>query len=293
MKICPHCRSPNHDGYVMCVRCRRLSPQEEQRRRYSSILLPARERESVQFVPAGTPPGEASRPESFFVQQRASSAQPSESRTPGPGPHIPPRPVVQRGDPQAQSRALGARQAQPPAQPVLASEPRNLVEWQAQAMQFYNAGIYDRAEAAFRRCLVLNPNDVNLWMLCGVSLRCLRKVDEALACFDKAIELRPDLLEAWRRKGFTLRILNRTDEAIKCYDRIIELNPKDIAALNDKANALDDMRRHAEAIKVYEQVLNINPKDRYAIENKEASERLLKRKRADDYRSQFFGPKAI
>jgi len=293
MKICPYCRSPNHDTYQVCVRCRRLSPQEEQRRRYSTILLPARERENIEFVPAGTSPGEAHSPASLFIQPRAPAAQPAEPKAPAPQSRTVPRPVVQQGQPQAQAPPPGIRQTGPAAQPAFASEPRNLVEWQAQAMQFYNAGVYDRAEAAFRRCLELNPDDVSIWMLRGVALRCLRNVDEALACFDKAIELRPDSIEAWRRKGFTLRILNRTEEAIRCYDRIVELNPRDTAALNDKANVLDDLRRHAEAIKVYELVLAINPKDRYAIENKEASERLLKRKAADDYRSQFFGPKPV
>ncbi len=250
MKICPHCRSPNHDSYQMCVRCRRLSPAEEQRRRHATMLLP--HRETMDFVPAGAHPGETKK-------AGATLSVPDHATAP----------------------------------PAPADLPDDFFACNAVAMQFYNAGVYDRAEAAFRHCADLNPNDVNTWMLRGVSLRCLRKVDEALTCFDRAIRLRPDNIDAWRRKGFTLRILNRTEDAIKCYDKIVELNPKDTAALNDKANALDDLKRHEDAIKVYEMVLKINPKDRYAQDNKEASERILKRRAADNYRSQFFGPKPI
>jgi Flp pilus assembly protein TadD len=278
MKICPYCRSPNHDSYQMCVRCRRLSPAEEQRRRHATMLLP--QKEKMEFVRAGTPPGEPRRPGATLSVPTAGHAAAQRPAAPASG-----KPIMQT----LSVKPAGAAGAA--AQP--AELPNDFTSCNEMAMQFYNAGVYDRAEAAFRRCAELNPNDVTVWMLRGVSLRCLRKVDEALSCFDRAIELRPDNIDAWRRKGFTLRILNRTEDAIRCYDRIVELNPKDTAALNDKANALDDMKRHEEAIRVYEMVLKINPKDRYAMDNKEASERILKRKAAENYRSQFFGPKPI
>jgi len=291
MKICPFCRSPNHDSYQMCVRCRRLSPGEEQRRRYSTMLLP--QKEVMEFVPAGTRPADPKRngPATLTVPtpgqpspRPASGPQASGPGTRGPAPaDQPPRPLM---------TTLAVKP--PGGTSTVPSElPSGFNECNALAMQYYNAGAYDRAETVFKRCSELNPNDVNVWMLRGVSLRCLRKVDEALACFDRAIQLRPDNIDAWRRKGFTLRILNRTEDAISCYEKIIVLNPRDTAALNDKANALDDLKRHEEAVKVYDMVLKINPKDRYAQDNKEATERILKRKAADNYRSQFFGPKPI
>lgn len=275
MKICPYCRSPNHDSYQACARCRRLSPAEEQRRRFSTMLLP--QKEKLEFVPSGTQPPEPRKPGATLSVPDSGPAPPQKA---GPAPQ---RPIMQT----LAVKPAGA------AAPAAAELPADFASCNATAMQFYNAGVYDRAEAAFRRCAELNPNDVNTWMLRGVSLRCLRKVDEALTCFDRAIQLRPDNIDAWRRKGFTLRILNRTEDAIRCYDKISELNPKDTAALNDKASALDDLKRHEEAVKVYEMVLKINPKDRYAMDNKEATERILKRKAADNYRSQFFGPKPI
>lgn len=280
MKICPYCRSPNHDGYQMCARCRRLSPGEEQRRRFSTMLLP--QKEKLEFVPAGAAPAEPKRPGATLSVPTPAQAAPAQ---PAGRPGAPPgsRPMMQT----LPVKPAGAPGALP------AELPNDFASCNAVAMQYYNAGVYDRADVAFRRCAELNPNDVNVWMLRGVSLRCLRKVDEALSCFDRAIQLRPDNIDAWRRKGFTLRILNRTEDAIRCYDKISELNPNDTAALNDKAAALDDLKRHEEAVKVYEMVLKINPKDRYALENKEATERILKRKAADNYRSQFFGPKPI
>jgi tetratricopeptide (TPR) repeat protein len=246
------------------------------------MLLPAKEK--LEFVPAGTRPGDP------------------RLQTPGAAGHAAPT-VAQvaqlafrpAGQPtQAASRMAAPQKPVSGAVPVMPSElPKTYVESHALAMQYYNAGIYDRADAVLKHCLELDASDVNVWMMRGVALRCLRKVDEAIACFDRAIELKPDCVEAWRRKGFTLRILNKSEDAIKCYDKLIELNPKDTAALNDKANALDDLRRHEDAIKCYEAVLKINPKDRYAMENKEATERLVKKKAAEDYRSQFFGPKQI
>jgi tetratricopeptide (TPR) repeat protein len=280
MKICPYCRSPNHDNYQMCARCRRLSPAEEQRRRFSTMLLP--QKEKLEFVPAGTAGAEPKK-------TGATLTVPNHVAAPAP------QPAQKAGAPQSGRPIMQTLAVKPtgPAAPATAELPNDFTSCNAAAMQFYNAGVYERAEAAFRRCAELNPNDVNVWMLRGVSLRCLRKVDEALSCFDRAIQLKPDNIDAWRRKGFTLRILNRTEDAINCYDRIVELNPKDTAALNDKASALDDLKRHEEAVKVYDLVLRINPKDRYAMDNKEATERIIKRKAADDYRSQFFGPKPI
>jgi tetratricopeptide (TPR) repeat protein len=281
MKICPYCRSQNPDTYQVCGRCRRPSPYEEQRKRYSTMLLPAKDK--LDFVPAGARPADG------------------HIHTPAPGPSAPTVAQVAQlafkpaGPPsQAATRMAAPQKPGAPVLPSMPSElPKTLAECSALAQQYYNAGLYDRADAVFKRCLELDASDINIWMMRGVALRCLRKVDEALACFDKAIELKPDCVEAWRRKGFTLRILNHTEEAIVCYDKLVELNPKDTAALNDKANALDDLKRHEEAVKCYEAVLKINPKDRYAIENKEATERLLKKKAAEDYRSQFFGPKPI
>ena len=280
MKICPYCRSPNHDSYQMCVRCRRLSPGEEQRRRFSTMLLP--QKDKLEFVPAAAAPAETRKPGATLSVPNHAPTAPAQP-VPRPGPPQGSRPIMQ-------ILPVKPAGAPPPGQTEL---PSDFTACNAMAMQYYNAGVYDRAEVVFKRCTELNPNDVNAWMLRGVSLRCLRKVDEALSCFDRALQLRPDNIDAWRRKGFTLRILNRTEDAIKCYEKIVELNPKDTAALNDIANALDDLKRHDEAIKVYEQVLKINPKDRYAMDNKEANERILKRKAADNYRSQFFGPKPI
>lgn len=247
------------------------------------MLLPSKEK--LEFVPAGhTPDTARASAAKSMVQASAQSQAPAHPRE-AQKPHVP----------SSMMRPLSVAPAGPkaPAHELPSQLPSTAAECTELAMKYYNAGIYDKAEAVFKHCLELNPLDINLWMLRGVSLRCLRKVDEALACFDKAIELKPDSIEAWRRKGFTLRILNRTEEAIKCYDKIIELNPRDTAALNDKANALDDLRRHEEALKVYEMVLKINPKDRYALENKEATERILKRKAAEAYRASFFGPKPI
>jgi tetratricopeptide (TPR) repeat protein len=242
------------------------------------MLLP--QREKMEFVPAGTQPGEAKKPGATLSVPDV-AAQPAQKA----GPSQPARPIMQTLSVKPAAAA--------PSGPAPLELPGDFASCTAMAMQFYNAGVYDRAESVFRRCAELNPNDVTTWMLRGVSLRCLRKVDEALSCFDRAIQLRPDNIDAWRRKGFTLRILNRTEDAMKCYDRIIELNPKDTAAMNDKAAALDDLKRHEEAVKVYDMVLKINPKDRYAMDNKEATERILKRKAADNYRSQFFGPKPV
>jgi len=283
MKICPYCRSPNHDSYQLCVRCRRFSPAEEQRRRFSTMLLP--KKETLEFVSAAAAPAEPRKPGATLSVPAPGPAQSTHPVQTAPRPGAPsgPKPIMQT----LSARPPGA----PPAAP--AELPSDFSSCNALAMQYYNTGVYDRAEVVFKRCSELNPNDVNVWMLRGVSLRCLRKVDEALSCFDRALQLKPDNIDAWRRKGFTLRILNRTEDAIKCYQKIVELNPKDTAALNDIANALDDLKRHDEAIKVYEQVLKINPKDRYAMDNKEANERILKRKAADNYRSQFFGPKPI
>lgn len=282
MRICPYCRSPNHDSYIQCARCHHLSPREEQRMRYSTLLLPSKEK--LEFVPAGTPPRTTREP---------LKAPPGRGATPPPShpPHAqaghPPRGMMK---PLSVTPSRGPQAATPE---MPAQLPSTSAECSELGMRYYNSGAYDKAEVLFRRSLELNPGDINIWMLRGVSLRCLRMVDDALACFDKAIELKPDSIEAWRRKGFTLRILNRTEEAIQCYDRIIALNPRDTAAMNDKAAALDDLKRHEEAIRTYEMVLKINPKDRYALENKEATERLIKRRAAEAYRSSFFGPRQI
>ncbi|WP_411883849.1 tetratricopeptide repeat protein [Polaromonas sp. YR568] len=100
----------------------------------------------------------------------------------------------------------------------------------------------DEAEAAFRRALLLDPDDASTHNNLGVLLKEGRRPDEAEAAYRRALTLRPDYAEALNNLANLLRKSGRLDEAEAAYRRALELRPDYAEALNNLGVLLKNSR---------------------------------------------------
>ncbi len=95
---------------------------------------------------------------------------------------------------------------------------------------YLHAGDSDRAEAAFRRALALNPDHpLGYYNLGLVALR-RGRADEASAWFERALALAPRSWEVYQGLGEAAMAGGRSDEAAAALRQAVALNPRDAKA---------------------------------------------------------------
>ncbi len=93
----------------------------------------------------------------------------------------------------------------------------------------------------------------------GPALYRLCKFDSSLNFFNDSLIDNPNDVEILVNKGSTLRKLGYFSEAIMYYDHAINIDPDFLPAKNNKANALADLGKFDEAISLYNEILAKNP----------------------------------
>lgn len=98
----------------------------------------------------------------------------------------------------------------------------------ARAISYERLGIWDSAEADFRKALELNPDHPQVLNYLGYSLVEKRiKLDEALDMIERAVEAQPNSGHIVDSLGWVLYRLGRYQEAIGHMERAAELMPVD------------------------------------------------------------------
>ena len=93
----------------------------------------------------------------------------------------------------------------------------------------------------------------------GPALYRLCKFDASLNFFNDSLIDNPNDVEILVNKGSTLRKLGYFSEAIMYYDQAINIDPDFLPAKNNRANALADLGKYDEAISLYNEILEKNP----------------------------------
>ncbi|UCF92037.1 MAG: tetratricopeptide repeat protein, partial [Desulfobacterales bacterium] len=125
---------------------------------------------------------------------------------------------------------------------------------------------FDDAVAAGEKSIALNPNgDLNMVLL-GITFNYVRRYEEAITLFKEANRRNP-YGPAWyiHNMGNSYRGLGRWDEAIAEYQRALDRNPDHFPALAAMALAYGMAGRRDEGRAVVAEILKINPQ--YSIEN--------------------------
>ncbi len=130
-------------------------------------------------------------------------------------------------------------------------EEREADQWfvhYARAISYERQGIWDKAEADFRRALELNPEQPQVLNYLGYSLVEKQiKLDEALDMIERAVAAQPNSGYIVDSLGWVLYRLGRYDEAIGHMERAAELMPVDPVVNDHLGDVLWAVGRETEA----------------------------------------------
>lgn len=142
---------------------------------------------------------------------------------------------------------------------VVNLKPNYDLAWALKARILEKMGHWDEALQAYKKALLCNIEDVELWLGLGLALFNLERHDEEMEAYDQALKIDENFTKAWLNKGATLHKLERYEEAIECYDQVLKRDPKDAEVLNNKALALKAMGDTKTALTFYTRAVEANP----------------------------------
>jgi tetratricopeptide (TPR) repeat protein len=147
-------------------------------------------------------------------------------------------------------------------------KPNYDLAWALKARISEKMGHPEEALDAYKKALLCNVSDVDLWLGLGLVLFNLERHEEELEAYDQAIKLDENYTQAWLNKGATLHKLERYKEAIKCYDEVLKKDPKNAEILSNKALALKAMGDTKKALTFYDRAIEADPTFLDARKNK-------------------------
>jgi tetratricopeptide (TPR) repeat protein len=133
------------------------------------------------------------------------------------------------------------------------------VVWNILGASSHKMGIFDRAIEAYKRVILLNPENADTFNNIGVAFKQQGKFDEAIESYKKSLSLKPDNAGVYYNLGFALRDNGKFNEAIQAYKKSISLKPDYIDSYNNMGNILQDQGKFEKAIEVFIIALSLNP----------------------------------
>jgi predicted CXXCH cytochrome family protein len=121
------------------------------------------------------------------------------------------------------------------------------------------AGQKDRAEAALREALRVDPYDAAAWDLAGRALAEKRQFPEALFDFEKAIRYRPNFAPHLYDYALTLSSASQFDRSQEAAETAVRANPKMAEAHALLGGLLARKRQLPEAAAEYSQAVRLRP----------------------------------
>ncbi len=118
---------------------------------------------------------------------------------------------------------------------------------------------WPEAEAAYRRLLALDANDVEAAYLLAISLQEQRKVEAAAAAYRSLIERAPGHVDAYNNLGVAFKAMGRLEEAVAAYREALRLRRDHAASWSNLGNALKALGRPNEAETSLRSALSFKP----------------------------------
>ena len=145
------------------------------------------------------------------------------------------------------------------AEILTAQYPGAHVVWNILGASSHKMGIFDRAIEAYKKVILLNPENADTFNNIGVAFKEQGKFDEAIEAYKKSLSLKPDNAGVYYNLGFALRDNGKFNEAIQAYKKSISLKPDYIDSYNNMGNILQDQGKFEKAIEVFIVALSLNP----------------------------------
>ncbi len=140
---------------------------------------------------------------------------------------------------------------------------RDWRNYYVRAISYERQGVWDRAEADFRRSLELNPGQPLVLNYLGYSLVEMNlKIDEARAMIEEAVAGDPDNGYITDSLGWVLYKIGKFEEAVPHMERAVELLPSDPVINDHLGDVLWKVGRRNEAIFQWKRALSfVEPSD--------------------------------
>jgi tetratricopeptide (TPR) repeat protein len=152
----------------------------------------------------------------------------------------------------------------------------------ATAIQYHQAGDFDRAEQVYRQIVDADPNEAEAWNHLGKLYRSRGRINEAILSYQRAIDASPRHTDALNGMGIAYAEQNRWDRAAASFRQVIraqsgsaeiadDLPPAELSKLTDAerayqlqaynnlAIALFKLGKLSQAERVFQQVIRIKP----------------------------------
>lgn len=126
-----------------------------------------------------------------------------------------------------------------------------------QAVQLYNAGQLEAAQALFENALKTNPQDVAALCWLGCILLQQNRIDEAVKALEQAIFLNPKYALAHNNLAFACLEKKLPEAALQHYQKALEYDPQYADAYYNLANLYRGQKKFREAIQNYQKAIQL------------------------------------
>ena len=145
--------------------------------------------------------------------------------------------------------------------------PGDPVIWNILGASRSKIGMPDEAIDAYKKSIMLNPNDGDTYFNMGIALRDQGKLEESIDAYKKAISLKPDYAEAYSNMAVAFRKKGKLDESIEAYKKAISLKPDYAEAYSNLGVTLKDQEKFDDAIEAYKKAISLKPDYAEAYDN--------------------------
>ena len=126
--------------------------------------------------------------------------------------------------------------------------------------QFYTAHKKtDNALKAYKKALLLNPDNPEVFCLIGDTYKRCQLFEEAVRWYQKATECKPELSCAYNNLGNCYQALHDFKKAMKCFQHALHLNANDAGILHNLGNVYSKLGLLDRAIACYQNALHQSP----------------------------------
>ncbi|MCK4762761.1 MAG: tetratricopeptide repeat protein [Candidatus Aminicenantes bacterium] len=143
--------------------------------------------------------------------------------------------------------------------------PRSAATWYELGIALRNNGNFAEAAAALQKAARLKPGAAKNHFELGLVFRREGKYNKSVQAFQKAIELDPGSAKTRYELGAAFGLKKEYDRAIEAFKKSVEIAPDYGAAYYDLGRTYDLTERYAEAAAAFEKAIEINPTNEAAL----------------------------
>jgi tetratricopeptide (TPR) repeat protein len=132
---------------------------------------------------------------------------------------------------------------------------------------YYLLGRHQDALEAFKKAILLKPNDPDSYNSLGMAYKAAGFYPEAIEAYRKAVQIRPDFPRALNNLGVAYAETGRHREALDILESADRLKPNDSEIKNNLGVAYRNAGRYQDSIRSYQEALQLNPDDSEVYSN--------------------------